>query len=119
MKAGNLCVCAVFSLTVLAPAYAADSITIAGEQIPLIEGAAPAQAAGTPRVGGATVAAYTTSKSLSEVITFYESFLHHTGFLVIGGQEAGAFNVSVKKGDAQFSVRIYSAGGNTVIQFIW
>ncbi len=119
MKARNLCVCAVFLSTVSAPAYAADSITIAGEQIPLIEGAAPAQAAGAPRVGRATVAAYTTGKPPGEVITFYESFLQNAGFLVIGGQEAGTYSVSVKKGDAQFSLRIYPAGGKTVIQFIW
>ncbi len=96
--------------------YADSLIKIAGESIPLIEGA---MMLSTEKTGVTTVLAYAVNKPLEEVAGFYQAFLKENGFMVIGGTQERGFNVSVKKDKTMFSLQIYSQGPRTIIQFIW
>lgn len=98
--------------------YAGDLTQIAGIKIPLIEGAVPS-AEEPAQPPNARLTSYSTHLPLEKVVEFYQNFLKGNGFTVIRGQEGGGFDISAKKGRVMFSLRIYSRGGRTLIQFIW
>jgi len=107
-------------LLLLAPGalFAAESVRIAGIDIPLPQGAlalppAPSDAA------SARVSSYTVELTLDEAIGFYDSFLKERGFMVIGGKDEMGYAVAVKKDAVMFAVNIYPQDNKTVIEFIW
>ncbi|MDP2922396.1 MAG: hypothetical protein Q8O30_01570 [Candidatus Omnitrophota bacterium] len=109
----------IFIISIAISLYGNDFINISGMQIPLVPGARAANNLTQESVQG-KIANFTVNKPLAEVVNFYNSFLQANGFSVIGGQEAsGSFNAAVKKDNVQFSLRIYSEGGFTYLQFIW
>lgn len=109
----------IFIISVAISLYGSDSVNISGMQIPLLEGAKPSGSFAEGSVQG-KIASFTVNKPLVEVVNFYSSFLQANGFSVIGGEEAsGSFNAAVKKDNVQFSLRIYSEGELTYLQFIW
>lgn len=100
-------------------AQANEGIEISGMKIPVIEGAGQVKEASRVSVKG-HIATFALDKPLEETVNFYKAFLIENGFLIIGGMESGgSFNAAVKKGDTQFSLRIYRERGHTFIQFIW
>lgn len=98
--------------------YAEGIIEISGLNIPLIEGARVSHQ-GRQAEANATIVTYTVEKPLAEVIRFYETFLKDNAFLLMGGEEEGGFNASVKKGNAMFTLKVYAQDQHTLIQFIW
>jgi hypothetical protein len=99
--------------------YAKEGIEISGMRIPVVEDAR-LESKGRGDKINARVAVYKTARPLDEVVNFYERFLKEHDFLIMGGtDENGNFDVSVKKENTQFSLRIYAQEGETVIQFIW
>lgn len=100
-------------------AQAQNTLEISGMKIPVIEGAGQVKEAARVLVKG-HIATFALDKPLEETVNFYKAFLIENGFSIIGGTESGgSFNAAVKKGDAQFSLRIYRERGHTFIQFIW
>ena len=88
-------------------------------KIPVIDGAQQVKEAAGVSVKGHR-AAFMVDKPLEEAIDFYKAFLEENGFLIIGGTESGgSFNAAVKKGNVQFSLRIYQESGHALIQIIW
>lgn len=118
MKIKILSLAILFCLILISPVYANSIIEIRGLEIPIIEGAKLIQT-GKEQAAQARSTAYIVDKPLSEVISFYKSFLEENGFLFIGGEEDGCFNASVKKADAMFTLMIYSSNRKTILQFIW
>jgi hypothetical protein len=106
----------VLILTVLSIVFAAGSFNVAGITLPLIEGAVDH---GDLGIDNANVETFATGKPLAEVVAFYSAYFKDNGFLLIGGEEAGGFNASVKKGDSMFTVKIFAEKGKTILQFIW
>jgi hypothetical protein len=106
----------IFSLGLSAFLYAAQTITISGLSIPLIEGATHVDEQDTPNV---KVETFSAQKPMSEVSAFYSAYLNTNGFLLIGGANPDGFDASVKKGAAMFTLKIYSRGKLTFIRFIW
>lgn len=117
MKIKRYLFCALF-IFIFATFLFAEDIEIAGLKIPLIEGAQLVKGEQRQRTQ-ARIVTYTVDRPLSEVTGFYESFLKENGFIVMGGAEEGGFNASVKKDEVMFTLRIYSQGERTVLQFIW
>lgn len=99
-------------------AYAQEAINIGQTQIPIMEGAKSIQnTAAQP--ARASIVTYTMGQSLDSVIEFYESFFKNNAYLIIGGKKDAEYNVSLKKENVMFTLRIYASGGKTIIQFIW
>jgi hypothetical protein len=118
MKIGNWVLSGIVSMSLATCLCAGEIIDVQGVSIPVIEGAVSAKNDDTGATN-ARVSTYSTDKTVLEVIRFYETFLGENGFIFIGGQENGSFNASVKKGECMFTLRIYSSGPNTILQFIW
>ncbi len=108
----------LISLAVLTSAFAGLAIEISGQLIPVLEGAV-SLGNDTALAANARASTYSTDKTVDETISFYEAFLKENGFIFIGGEENGSFNVSIKKGDCMFTLRIYPSGRKTLIEFIW
>ena len=96
-----------------------EVIEISGMKIPVLEGAEQVKETRGVSVKGHVVT-FAVDKTLEAVTDFYKAFFEENGFLIIGGMESGEnFNAAVKKGNVQFSLRIYRESGRTQIQFIW
>ncbi len=116
---GIVIVSVALALGAGALAYAAGTVQVAGLALPLVE-QATAVAAAESAGAGAHVARFETTVSVREATVFYEAFLGENGFLTIGGmQPDGAYDVSVKKDNAFFSLRIWAEKGKTIVHFIW
>lgn len=108
----------LISVFILNYAYAQEAINIGQTQIPIIEGARSIEnIAAQPE--GARIITYATEQSSDSVIIFYETFFKNNAYLIIGGKKDAEYNVSLKKEDAMFTLRIYAPSGKTIIQFIW
>lgn len=107
---------AALILAVSSIALAAGSFTVSGVALPLIEGAVDH---GDLGVDNANVETFVTGKPLAEVVAFYSAYFKDNGFLLIGGEEAGGFNASVKKDDSMFTVKVFAEKGKTILQFVW
>jgi len=99
------------------PLFAGRDFNIKGQNIPIIEGASILRQ--ESRQGTYSTIVYTTVKALKDAAAFYQDFFKANGFETIGAEEGNEYNVSVKKGDAVFTLRIYTEQGQTAIQFIW
>ena len=117
MKIRSAVLTAIFLVFFTAVLLADGFIDINGLQVPLPQGAVKTQK--QSRQEGVRLAAYSVNKPLDEVVNFYSSFLSDNGFLLIGGEGAGGFNASVKKGAAMFTLRISKEKSATLVEFIW
>ena len=108
---------AAFIFLLAAAAYA-EAVDISGKQIPLIEGASLIKS-DSGRTKEARVATYAVDRDIDTVTTFYRMYFYKNDFFVIGGDGGGDFNVSVKKDNVMFSVKVYRENERTLIQFIW
>ena len=95
---------------------AAENVNISGVSVPLISGAAHVDEKDSANV---RVETFVVDKPLAEVIAFYSSFLKNNGFLSMGGEDPSGYNISAKKDNAMFTLKIYSQGQKTYINFIW
>jgi len=95
-----------------------DTFIMKGVEIPVIDGLVAIEK-GQKQSGDAKIITYKVRKSFEEVCAYYEDFFRNNGFSVIGGIEADVYNVSAKKGDCMFTLRIFAENENTTIQFIW
>ncbi|MBU1726939.1 MAG: hypothetical protein KJ880_04860 [Candidatus Omnitrophica bacterium] len=109
-------IAAIFLILTLSVRVFASDIEIFGTLIPL---PANAKEVSSPGLNKARMVTYKVKLPVSEVVGFYKSFLKQNGFEVIGGNEEGEFNLSVKKNTCLFTLRVFPEGSNTVIQFIW
>jgi len=106
------------SIFLLAGAASAESIDILGIQVPLIEGAELIMRdSGSSK--DAKVATYFADDAVSAVTEFYRMYFVKNDFLIIGGDTDDNFDISVKKGDAMFGMKVYRQNERTLIQFIW
>jgi hypothetical protein len=113
----NLILAVLFSFLCFV-SFAANTLDILGTQIPLPEGARLISAA----QNGATnlnTALYLSNKPLAEVTQLYKDFFIQNGYIIIGGDENGGFNASVKAEDVMFSIKVYSKDNQTMVQFAW
>jgi len=103
----------------IALAWAAHTLSIGDQDIPLIEGAvAVDERAQLPLK--ARCASYKIDLPLRVAVEFYSSFFNTNAFLVIGGIGSdGSFDASVKKESTHFTLRIFKEGGVTRLRFIW
>jgi len=97
-------------------AYAAESVSVSGVGLTLIEGAVHS---GDMGIDNASVETFTINKPLAEVVAFYSAYFKNNGFLIIGGEDPTGFNASVKKDNSMFTVKIFAEKGKTVLQFVW
>ena len=100
------------------PLHAAGFVSIGGQDIPLMEGAVALRQESRQAVN-LSVRAYAVGWSCEEAFAFYQDFFSSNGFEVVGGSEAGGYNISVKKSGSLFTLRIYAEQNKTLIQFIW
>ncbi|MBU2102128.1 MAG: hypothetical protein ABH865_05360 [Candidatus Omnitrophota bacterium] len=96
---------------------AATHFSVSGLEIPMIEAVSPVTRA--HHVGSSEVATYQTQASFAEAVRFYSSFFSQNNFMVLGNEEAGEYNVAVKKEDVMFTMRIYRNQGKIYVQCIW
>lgn len=109
----------LFIFTGIILLYGSETIEISGIEIPIIEGAKLFRGLASEPVKGKVIK-YAVAKPLSEVVSFYASFLKKNGFSVIGGLDSeGSYNASAKKDKTQFTLLIYAQNGLTRLQFIW
>ena len=118
MKIKIFCFILCYLLTFFLSAWAQDRIEIAGIQIPLCEGARLVQPASAGSAQ-AKVATYKVSRPKDAVSDFYLNYFKENNFLVIGGKQEGGLDISVKKDQVMFSLKVYAEDETTVIQFIW
>jgi hypothetical protein len=115
MKTKILFTFLIFFLILTPLLFAADSVNILGTQIPLIDGA---KHVSEREISNAKVETFVADKPVSEVVSFYSSYLKVNGFLIIAGEDSAGFNASVKKDATMFTLKIYPENQKTVIQFI-
>jgi len=117
MKIKRYLITVLCSALCVTQAWAGSLVSIAGTGIPLIEGAQPA---GREAVQAhARIATYAVSRPVTEVADFYLQYFKENGFVVLGGKENGALDVAVSKDAVMFSLKVFSEGGTTLVQFIW
>lgn len=116
MKKKILFIFLICFLFLISNSLALDSLNISGVSIPLVEGATHVAEKEMPN---ASVETFVVNKPLTQVVAFYSSYLKDNGFLLIGGEDPGGFNVSAKKNNTMFTLKIYSQDQKTVIYFIW
>jgi hypothetical protein len=114
----NISLALFYLLCLLTFAYASTMVRVAGIDLPLME-QVNTQARKISQGAQATVLTLVVHASADEAINFYDSYFKENGFLVIGKKVGSVYNVSVKKGDSLFGVRIYTEDQKTILQFIW
>lgn len=118
MKTNILFLLLAYILLNIFVVYADQNIKIMGECIPIIEGAKPAKEE-LAKVADIRMATYEVFRPVNEVIGYYRDFFKGNNFLLIGGEEPDGFNASVRKENAMFTIRIFSKGDRSMLQFIW
>ncbi|MEI8348530.1 MAG: hypothetical protein WCI77_00110 [Candidatus Omnitrophota bacterium] len=100
------------------PAWPQEAIIIAQTAIPVIENARCIQNQG--KVSADThIATYRVNKNFTQVVEFYKDFFAAGGFSTMIEQSKDIFNMSVKKENVMFTMRIYPEGKQVAVQFIW
>ncbi|MBU1999230.1 MAG: hypothetical protein KKE64_07030, partial [Candidatus Omnitrophica bacterium] len=95
-----------------------QELDILGQKIPLPPGAVEVEKS-MSRGSNARIVIYNIDEPPALVVEYYRQFFSNNQFMVIGGQDAGGYNVSVKKDKVMFTLRISPSGQNSLLQFIW
>lgn len=92
-------------------------ISINGENIPLVDGSREVSA--NYNDINANIKVYEFKNSINSSINFYQEYFNNNSYQVIGGKKNNSYNAMARKGNVQFSIRIFKTSRGGRLEFIW